>query len=62
LDALLEWCELRDATAIMLEVRADNESAQSLYASRRFHTIATRPGYYQPAGVDAFVMRREVTP
>ena len=62
LDALLEWCELRHATAIMLEVRADNESAQSLYASRRFHTIATRPGYYQPAGVDAFVMRREVTP
>jgi ribosomal-protein-alanine N-acetyltransferase len=61
LDALLEWCESRQATAIMLEVRADNEAAQSLYASRGFHTIATRPGYYQPAGVDAFVMRREVT-
>jgi len=62
LDALVAWCESRDASAVMLEVRADNESAQSLYASRRFHTIATRPGYYQPAGVDAFVMRREVTP
>lgn len=61
LDALLVWCESRDASAIMLEVRADNESAQSLYASRGFRTIATRPGYYQPAGVDALVMRREVT-
>ncbi|MDP4586414.1 MAG: ribosomal protein S18-alanine N-acetyltransferase [Microbacteriaceae bacterium] len=61
LDALLSWCESRHATAIMLEVRADNGAAQSLYASRGFHTIATRPGYYQPAGVDAFVMRREVT-
>jgi ribosomal-protein-alanine acetyltransferase len=62
LDALVAWCESRDASAVMLEVRADNESAQSLYASRSFHTIATRPGYYQPAGVDALVMRREVTP
>ena len=62
LDALVAWCESRHATAIMLEVRADNESAQSLYSSRGFQTIATRPGYYQPAGVDALVMRREVTP
>jgi ribosomal-protein-alanine acetyltransferase len=62
LDALVAWCESRDASSVMLEVRADNDSAQSLYASRGFHTIATRPGYYQPAGVDARVMRREVTP
>lgn len=62
LNALVAWCESRHATAIMLEVRADNESAQSLYSSRGFQTIATRPGYYQPAGVDALVMRREVTP
>jgi ribosomal-protein-alanine acetyltransferase len=62
LDALVAWCESRHATAIMLEVRADNESAQSLYSSRGFQTIATRPGYYQPACVDALVMRREVTP
>ena len=61
LDALLEWCESRHATAVMLEVRADNDAAQALYSSRGFLTIATRPGYYQPAGVDAFVMRREVT-
>jgi ribosomal-protein-alanine acetyltransferase len=62
LDELVTWCESRHATAIMLEVRADNSAAQSLYATRGFQTIATRPGYYQPAGVDAFVMRREVAP
>jgi len=61
LDQLIVWCEARQPDAIMLEVRADNEAAQSLYVSRGFHAIATRPGYYQPAGVDALVMRREVT-
>jgi ribosomal-protein-alanine acetyltransferase len=58
-DALIEWCRARGATAFMLEVRADNEVAQSLYRSRGFDAIAVRPGYYQPAGVDAIVMRRE---
>lgn len=62
LDALVAWSESRHASAVMLEVRADNDAAQALYASRGFETIATRPGYYQPAGVDAFVMRREVAP
>lgn len=60
LDDLIDWCEGRQPDAIMLEVRADNEAAQSLYASRGFHAIATRLGYYQPAGVDALVMRRGV--
>lgn len=62
LDALIDWAVGRGATAIMLEVRADNAVAQSLYTSRGFDPIATRPGYYQPAGVDAVVMRKEVTP
>jgi ribosomal-protein-alanine acetyltransferase len=61
LDALVAWCDSRNASAVMLEVRADNETAQAMYATRGFQTIATRPGYYQPAGVDALVMRREVT-
>jgi ribosomal-protein-alanine N-acetyltransferase len=61
LDDLIHWCEARQPDAIMLEVRADNEPAQSLYVSRGFHAISTRPGYYQPAGVDALVMRRAVT-
>lgn len=58
-DALLDWARSRGATAFMLEVRADNDVAQSLYRSRGFEPIAVRPGYYQPAGVDAVVMRRE---
>lgn len=58
-DRLVTWCREQGAAAIMLEVRADNEPAQALYASRGFQTIATRAGYYQPVGVDAFVMRWE---
>lgn len=58
-DSLLGWARSRGATAFMLEVRADNDVAQSLYRSRGFEPIAVRPGYYQPADVDAIVMRRE---
>lgn len=58
-DELMAWCRERGATAIMLEVREDNGAAQALYSSRGFTVIATRPGYYQPAGVDGLVMRWE---
>ena len=61
LDALIAWTIDKGASAIMLEVRVDNTVAQSLYAMRGFETIATRPKYYQPAGVDALVMRKEVS-
>jgi ribosomal-protein-alanine acetyltransferase len=60
LDALVSWIVEEGASAIMLEVRDDNTVAQSLYASRGFEVIATRPRYYQPSGVDALVMRKEV--
>jgi len=61
LDALVAWAIDRGTSAIMLEVRDDNSVAQSLYVSRGFAVIATRPKYYQPAGVDALVMRKEVS-
>jgi len=61
LDALVSWTLDNGASAIMLEVRDDNIVAQSLYASRGFEVIATRAKYYQPSGVDALVMRREMT-
>ena len=61
LDALVAWAVDRGTTAIMLEVRDDNTVAQSLYASRGFAVISTRAKYYQPAGVDALVMRKEVS-
>lgn len=60
-DRLVAWCVERGASTILLEVRADNAVAQALYSSRGFEPIAIRPGYYQPASVDAVVMRREVT-
>ena len=60
LDALVSWTVEKGASAIMLEVRDDNTVAQTLYASRGFEVIATRPRYYQPSGVDALVMRKEV--
>lgn len=45
------------AVALMLEVRADNEPAKSLYAEHGFEQIAVRRNYYQPDGVDALVLR-----
>lgn len=59
-DDLVAWCGARGAARILLEVRADNLVAQNLYQSRGFHTIAIREGYYQPAGIDAFVMEKSV--
>lgn len=58
LDDLLHTTETAGATHMMLEVRADNPVARSLYELRGFAVIATRPGYYQPANVDALIMRR----
>jgi [ribosomal protein S18]-alanine N-acetyltransferase len=50
----------RGAVEMMLEVRVDNESAQSLYRAERFVEIARRRGYYDQGRVDAVVMRREL--
>lgn len=47
----------RGARAVFLEVRADNPSAEGLYVSEGFEEIGRRPGYYQPDGVDAIVMK-----
>ena len=45
------------AAYLMLEVRADNDPARKLYASRGFETLTIRRRYYQPGDVDAHVMR-----
>lgn len=57
LDDLLAEARRRAATEVLLEVRAENEPAQRLYAGAGFVRIGVRAGYYQPGGTDAVVMR-----
>jgi [ribosomal protein S18]-alanine N-acetyltransferase len=62
LTALLDEARRRSAAEVLLEVRADNETAARLYTRFGFERIAVRRGYYQPGRVDAVVMRlRPVT-
>ena len=58
LDALLAEADKR-SPVVLLEVRADNETAQHLYRRRGFVEIGRRRGYYQPSGADAVVMKRK---
>jgi [ribosomal protein S18]-alanine N-acetyltransferase len=62
LHALLAEAARRELAWVFLEVRADNDQARSLYRSSGFVDIDRRVGYYQPDGVDAVVMRLELTP
>lgn len=59
LDDLLAEAGRRGARQVALEVRADNDPAQRLYARRGFEAVAVRRGYYQPSNTDAVVMVRE---
>lgn len=61
LQALITEADARQASSLLLEVRADNIGAQALYAAQGFVEVGTRRGYYQPSGADAVVMRRERT-
>ncbi|MFC4222679.1 tRNA (adenosine(37)-N6)-threonylcarbamoyltransferase complex transferase subunit TsaD [Lysinibacter cavernae] len=47
----------RGAREVFLEVRADNPTAEGLYASVGFERLGIRPGYYQPDNIDAVMMR-----
>jgi len=53
---LLADAEQRGVDTVLLEVRADNERAQSLYQRFGFVHVGVRRGYYQPSGTDAVVM------
>ena len=59
--ALMDWliAEARRGGArhLMLEVRADNDAAQRFYSKAGFVTTTVRRRYYQPANVDAQIMR-----
>ena len=60
LGALLAAARSRDCTEVFLEVRADNPRAHGLYQRRGFEDLGVRRGYYQPSGVDAIVMRKDL--
>lgn len=57
LTALLEEATRRGQRAVSLEVRADNDAAQRLYARHAFARTGVRRGYY-PGGIDALVLTR----
>jgi [ribosomal protein S18]-alanine N-acetyltransferase len=60
LAALLAEARRRGCNEVFLEVRADNLRAQRLYRWWGFTEIGIRRGYYQPSGMDAIVMRRDL--
>jgi [ribosomal protein S18]-alanine N-acetyltransferase len=60
LGTLLAAARDRGCAEVFLEVRADNPRAQGLYLRRGFKELGVRRGYYQPSGVDAIVMRKDL--
>jgi [ribosomal protein S18]-alanine N-acetyltransferase len=62
LEALLAEAARRGCSEVFLEVRTDNARAQQLYRRHGFVQIGVRRGYYQPSGIDALVMRKELGP
>jgi [ribosomal protein S18]-alanine N-acetyltransferase len=58
---LLAEAKRRECTEVFLEVRADNTRAQRLYRWWGFAEIGIRRGYYQPSGMDAIMMRLDLT-
>jgi [ribosomal protein S18]-alanine N-acetyltransferase len=60
LTALVDEAEKRGYAEVLLEVREDNPRARQLYLRHGFTEVGIRRGYYQPSGVDAVVMRKEL--
>lgn len=60
MERLLEQAAAAAATQIVLELRASNVAARSLYDRFGFRSTGTRPGYYREDQEDAVLMSREV--
>lgn len=60
LEALTGEARARGCRTLLLEVAADNERAQQVYAAAGFEPFARRSRYY-PDGTDAVLMRRRLT-
>jgi [ribosomal protein S18]-alanine N-acetyltransferase len=61
LTTLVDEAGKRGYEEVLLEVREDNPRARQLYLRHGFTEVGIRRGYYQPSGVDAVVMRKELT-
>jgi [ribosomal protein S18]-alanine N-acetyltransferase len=61
LTTLVDEAGKRGYEEVLLEVRQDNPRARQLYLRHGFTEVGIRRGYYQPSGVDAVVMRKELT-
>jgi ribosomal-protein-alanine N-acetyltransferase len=63
--SLLRHLHTRAATAgcdaVLLEVREDNTAARAMYDQHGYTLVHRRPGYYQPGGIDALVLRRDLS-
>lgn len=59
-EVLLDAARSFGARRVFLEVRADDDGAQRLYARAGFRPVGLRRGYYQPENVDAVVMRLDL--
>ena len=60
LGALVERSRDLGATAVLLEVRVDNDPAVALYERFGFTMLGRRRRYYQPEGADAWTMRLDL--
>jgi ribosomal-protein-alanine N-acetyltransferase len=54
--ATIELAQKLNANVVTLEVRASNQTAQSLYKKYGFRVIGRRPRYYSSDGEDATIM------
>lgn len=61
LGALVERSRDLGATAVLLEVRVDNDPAIALYERFGFTVLGRRRRYYQPEDADAWTMRLDLT-
>ena len=56
--AAIDEARMRGVSFVLLEVRASNEAAQSLYRKLGFNFIGRRRDYYRAPTEDAFVMKK----
>ena len=57
---ITDWAREQGSTAMMLEVKVDNQDAIGLYEALGYSELNTRKDYFGP-GLDALVMRLELS-